>query len=505
MALLDIGAGTSDIALTKDGSVFAYGMVPEAGDEITEVLCEKFILDFNTAEYVKRAVSRQSRVHFRNILGREHDVDSLEIIEAIRPRVRRLAESISAGIRESNKKVPHAVILVGGGSLTPLFEKELSAALSLDQSNIGIRLPRMIQEIEDATGGRINGPEMVTPLGICVMTERSMGVQFIELSINGRQVQVLDMQQNLDVLSALVAAGVDNMRLFGTIGQALCCGLNNQLKVIKGKMGKPAQVSVNGKEADLSAKVVNGDRITFEEAGSGEDACATVRDIIHEYVVHCTVNGTQIECSPLVLLDGLPAALDTAITDRVNIECVCEVTAADALRAAGIDIAALQEREIVVMVNKEPRVLSQSNFSLTINGEKSSLRSSLKPDCAVEFQPNKTAFYKVRDVVEIPPAGKNVAVVLNGQKYVINGDPGKIFMNGHPVDPDEFLIDRAEIVSRKGTNVPPTVSQVLEALSFRPEEQKGKLIKIIVDGRPGGFTTELSDGMEVMISFVERH
>ncbi|MCM8812699.1 MAG: cell division protein FtsA, partial [Candidatus Omnitrophica bacterium] len=31
--LLDIGAGTSDIALTKNGMISAYGMVPEAGDE----------------------------------------------------------------------------------------------------------------------------------------------------------------------------------------------------------------------------------------------------------------------------------------------------------------------------------------------------------------------------------------------------------------------------------------------------------------------------------------
>jgi len=504
LALLDIGAGTSDIAMTKDGSIFAFGMVPEAGDEITEILCEKFILDFTTAEQVKRAITRFPRAQFRDILGREHDVDSREIIEAIRPRVCQLAESVSATIRELNKKTPHAVILVGGGSLTPLFEAELSSALSIDAANIGIRLPRMIAGIVDDTGGKINGPEMVTPLGICVMTARASGLQFIELSINDRPVQVLDMQQSLTVLSALIAAGVDKMRLYGRIGRAICCEVNDQLTVIKGKIGKPAGVTINGKKAELTAKVAGGDRIVFEEAQDGQDAYALVRDVIAEYIVHCTVNGEPVECAPQVVVNGSPAGLDTLLTDRVSVECSSEVTASDALKCAGIDISGLQEREIVVMVNKEPRVLSQSNFLLKIDEKQSCLRSPVKPGSVVDFQPNKTSFYKVRDVVEIPASGKSVSVVLNGQQHIIKGASGKIFMNGHLVDPDEFLIDRAEITTRRAENVPPTVSQVLEHLSFRPEEQKGKLIKIVVDGHPGGFTTELSDGMEIMISFVER-
>lgn len=42
VALVDIGAGTSDIAITNEGTVTAYGMVPKAGDEITESVSEKF-------------------------------------------------------------------------------------------------------------------------------------------------------------------------------------------------------------------------------------------------------------------------------------------------------------------------------------------------------------------------------------------------------------------------------------------------------------------------------
>jgi cell division protein FtsA len=54
IALVDVGAGTSDIAISNDGTVIAYGMVPKAGDEITEAISKSFLLDFNVAEAVKR-------------------------------------------------------------------------------------------------------------------------------------------------------------------------------------------------------------------------------------------------------------------------------------------------------------------------------------------------------------------------------------------------------------------------------------------------------------------
>jgi len=38
IALVDVGAGTSDIAISKEGTIIAYGMVPLAGDEITEAI-----------------------------------------------------------------------------------------------------------------------------------------------------------------------------------------------------------------------------------------------------------------------------------------------------------------------------------------------------------------------------------------------------------------------------------------------------------------------------------
>lgn len=46
LALVDIGAGTSDIALCERGGVSAYTMATVAGDEITEALMQGCLVDF---------------------------------------------------------------------------------------------------------------------------------------------------------------------------------------------------------------------------------------------------------------------------------------------------------------------------------------------------------------------------------------------------------------------------------------------------------------------------
>ena len=69
VALVDIGAGTSDIAITDNNTVVAYGMVPLAGDEITEALSNHYLLDFPLAENAKRSISTEDESSLTDILG----------------------------------------------------------------------------------------------------------------------------------------------------------------------------------------------------------------------------------------------------------------------------------------------------------------------------------------------------------------------------------------------------------------------------------------------------
>ena len=46
IALVDVGAGTSDICITKEGTIVAYGMIPMAGDAVTDVIVQAHLVDF---------------------------------------------------------------------------------------------------------------------------------------------------------------------------------------------------------------------------------------------------------------------------------------------------------------------------------------------------------------------------------------------------------------------------------------------------------------------------
>ena len=71
LALCDIGAGTSDIALCDKGSVTAYTMATVAGDEITEAIMQELLVDFETAERLKMRLSqsREGRLTYEDVLG----------------------------------------------------------------------------------------------------------------------------------------------------------------------------------------------------------------------------------------------------------------------------------------------------------------------------------------------------------------------------------------------------------------------------------------------------
>ena len=72
LAMVDIGAGTTDIALCRDGSVVGYTMATVAGDEVTEAIMRGYLVDFKTAEQIKRSIGEsEDLIRCRNILGKE--------------------------------------------------------------------------------------------------------------------------------------------------------------------------------------------------------------------------------------------------------------------------------------------------------------------------------------------------------------------------------------------------------------------------------------------------
>src|SRR3712207_8546128 len=88
IALVDVGAGTSDIAISSNDSISAYGMVPMAGDEVTEAIVQNFLVDFNTAEKIKISSSNEEKIKFIDVLGIENDISAEEVNKVDRKSTR---------------------------------------------------------------------------------------------------------------------------------------------------------------------------------------------------------------------------------------------------------------------------------------------------------------------------------------------------------------------------------------------------------------------------------
>ena len=119
IALVDIGAGTSDISVTRDGSIIAYGMIPLAGDEITELIVQSYLVDFNTAEQIKLSSGMEDQVTYKDIMMIEHTIPSKDVWKLTESVVDKMTTEVAAKIKELNgdKSVSAAFIVGGGGKI----------------------------------------------------------------------------------------------------------------------------------------------------------------------------------------------------------------------------------------------------------------------------------------------------------------------------------------------------------------------------------------------------
>jgi cell division protein FtsA len=320
IALVDIGAGTSDIAITDNGTVIGYGMVPEAGDEITDFICDYYLVDFKKGENIKRSLTSKDKIELEDIFGVITEVPVSQVISDIEHEVEKLAMHIAEEILTINEKVPRAVALVGGGSQTAGLREHLSKHLDIPVQRIGSRLPKQIEGLADNTG-IVTGADMITPLGIARMAILDEGIEFIDLTVNGLEIHLMDIN-GLSVMDALVAAKVK--RLYPRPGMGLSLTVNSELRTIEGDTGEHATILHNGKKASLGDPVHKGSVIDFTAPVDGKDAKLKVRDLIKmqglKVAFNINVNYNEIEIGPFVTINGKKASFEETIPDRADIK-----------------------------------------------------------------------------------------------------------------------------------------------------------------------------------------
>ena len=304
IALVDVGAGTSDISITRDGAIIAYGMIPSAGDEITEIVAKTCLCGFDEAEKIKADLADGGTVEFTDIMGLKQTMEVEKILEACTPTVRSMTREISDKIKKLNGgKSVSAVFVVGGGGKVSIFTKFLAEELGIIEERVAVRGEEVFKDIE-FTGTDITVDSLlVTPIGIC-LNFYNMKNNFIFVDFNGTQIKLYD-NSNLRVVDAAMQAGFSNLDLFPKHGQDINYTINGKKRMSRGQAGEPAVIKLNGAVVSMNEKIKAGDDIQVEPSTAGPAAVLELGKI-PEFSdnIHITINGSNVEMPKFASVNG---------------------------------------------------------------------------------------------------------------------------------------------------------------------------------------------------------
>ena len=305
IALVDVGAGTSDICLTKEGSIAAYGMIPNAGDELTEVLVQAYLADFATAEQIKKDAAAKEEVVYRDIMGIQHTVPSEDVWKLTDPIVERITDEVAKKIIELNGgQTVAASFVVGGGGKVHGFTEALAEKLGIMAERVALRGEEVMNEIVFDQDGIKKDPLLVTPIGIC-LNYYDQNNNFIMIHFNGEMMKLYN-NGALSVLDAAIQAGYSTEELFPRRGKELHFTVNGVERMIRGEEGESAQVIMNGQVAGLNTRLELNADVTIQPSTFGGAAHGTIGDLteFESDVLTFFVNNAKITCPKFVQVNG---------------------------------------------------------------------------------------------------------------------------------------------------------------------------------------------------------
>lgn len=438
IALVDIGAGTSDIAISYKDSISSYGMVPQAGDEVTEAIAQEYLVDFNTAEYIKRNLFVNDEITYTDVIGLENTVRSENILKIIKPIVKKIAESIGSKIIELNaNKPPSALFLVGGGAHTPGIIGELSEILNIPIQRIAIKDRKAI---ENCVSDNNLGSAGVTVLGIALTSIKNGDNDFIEVTLNGSEVNLFNSHSHT-VMDVIIHAGINPNMLIAKNGKNLRYTLNGVKRISFGDRGRSPKIKVNGSIESLDKIIKTGDNIEITYAISGKDANPQIMDEIKGFnSISIYVDSEIINLEPIILVNENKENLNYLIKENDDINTILPKTIGD-----------LKKYILNKEVNIRKDEVNVSDEYIISEGDRLTTYLELESE-EVE---------QIKDTIEIEVSFNDSKIKLNGQK-------------------DYIFVD------------------IFNYVTFDLTEVKG-IINLLLNGNKVGYTEKLKDGDSIQV------
>jgi len=337
IALVDIGAGTSDICITKDGTINAYGMIPFAGDEITEHISKKYLIDFNEAERIKVKASTVERIAYKDIMGKGHTISRNKFLQELKEGYELIAKSIAEKIIELNGgTATSAVFVVGGGGKVKGFIDLLASYLNIDKSRVALRGDSVLTNVRFVPKGIKKDSTLVTPIGIMLNYYENHS-NFVQLTVNDNKVKIFD-NKSLTVADLAMFLGWTNEELFSTRGKSLKFTLNNEEVSINGEYGESSSIILNGMIANVKNPIKQDDVIIMRKATKGLKAKRKISELKEfDPIIRFNIDGEELEFMRNVYANGEHVFPDYDIKDGDKIELCNYYTVKSLLEGLGSD------------------------------------------------------------------------------------------------------------------------------------------------------------------------
>lgn len=531
IALVDVGAGTSDISITRDGSIIAYGMIPHAGDEMTEVIVQHFLVDFNMAESIKLQSTTSDTVTYKDIMSIEHTIPAQDVWDVAAPVVDNIAQEVSAKIRELNgDKTVSACFVVGGGGKIHGFTEKLAEDLDLPEERVALRGEEVLGDVTFEQEDIKKDPLLVTPIGICLNYYEQRN-NFIMVRFNGERIKLYD-NNRLTIVDAALQAGFSNDELFPKRGTPINFTVNGVARLVRGEAGEGAVVTMNGKPASINTPLEPNSEIVIEPSTAGEAAVYKISqlDEYNHSVITFIINGRKVSCPRFVQVNGRLEPEDYSIRENDVIETRNYYTVRQIAQFMDLVI----DTDQMIFVNNEEAdldTLVYENFSVEWktdeygvaridNNNYNDTQESDSDDASVlaEQDANSTEsdntvtrtseqmmnqvldelhdeFAKEAEASAVPEneLPENELPKNDIQEEIHEEDSSEntvtVIVNGEPVE-----------LSGKDTYI---FVDIFTHISFDLQEGKGRAIATVINGRDAQFSEELHEGDKIELYWKE--
>ena len=526
IALVDVGAGTSDISITRDGSIIAYGMIPHAGDEMTEVIVQHFLVDFNMAESIKLQSTTSDTVTYKDIMSIEHTIPAQDVWDVAAPVVDSIAQEVSAKIRELNgDKTVSACFVVGGGGKIHGFTEKLAEDLDLPEERVALRGEEVLGDVTFEQEDIKKDPLLVTPIGICLNYYEQRN-NFIMVRFNGERIKLYD-NNRLTIVDAALQAGFPNDELFPKRGTPINFTVNGVARLVRGETGEGAVVTMNGKPASINTPLEPNSEIIIEPSTAGEAAEYKISqlDEYNHSVITFVINGRKVSCPRFVQVNGRLEPEDYSIRENDVIETRNYYTVRQIAQFMDLVI----DTDQMIFVNNEEAdldTLVYENFSVEWktdeygvaridNNNYNDTQESDSDDASVLAEQDakstesdntvtRTSEQMMNQVLdelhdefakeaEAPAVPENELPENDIQEEIHEEDSSEntvtVIVNGEPVE-----------LSGKDTYI---FVDIFTHISFDLQAGKGRAIATVINGRDAQFSEELHEGDKIELYWKE--